>query len=141
MSASISKVKGHNMPTSHETDKLERFHIKTSHDSIFKDGMFNRHQLQKNNGLFLPHYFENILICSQKQNVNNVGILIITFFMMKEPPICPIFFKIFYLLINKRCVYPFFPIRVVLMRFFYAKCQYIKVMREREKGDTVQSIK
>lgn len=119
MSASISNVKGHNMPTSHETDKLERFHIKTSHDSIFKDGMFNRHLLpKKNNGLFLPHYFENILICSQKQNVNNVGILIITFFMMKEPPICPIFFKTFYLLINKRCVYPFFPIRVVLMRFF-----------------------
>lgn len=56
MSASISKVKGHNMPTSHETDKLERFHIKTSHDSIFKDGMFNRHLLpKKNNGLFLPH--------------------------------------------------------------------------------------
>lgn len=43
MSASISKVKGHNMPTSHETDMLKRFHIKTSHDSIFKDGMFNRH--------------------------------------------------------------------------------------------------
>lgn len=47
MSASISNVKGHNMPTSHETDKLERFHIKTSHDSIFKDGMFNRHLLPK----------------------------------------------------------------------------------------------
>lgn len=47
MSASISNVKGHNMPTSHETDKLERFHIKTSLDSIFKDGMFNRHLLPK----------------------------------------------------------------------------------------------
>lgn len=60
--------------------------------------------------------------------------------MMKEPPICPIFSKIFYLLINKRCVYPSFS-RVVLMRFFYAKCQYIKVRREKEKGDTIQSIK
>lgn len=66
----------------------------TSHDSIFKDGMFSRHMLKKkNNGLFLPHYFENILICSQKQNVNNVGILIITFWWWRNLLYAPYFPK------------------------------------------------
>lgn len=61
----IFNVKGYNMLIFYEIDKLERFYIKISYDSIFKDGMFNRYLLlKKNNGLFLFYYFENILICS-----------------------------------------------------------------------------
>lgn len=43
----IFKVKGYNMLIFYEIDKLERFYIKISYDSIFKDGMFNRYLLLK----------------------------------------------------------------------------------------------
>lgn len=36
MSASISKIKGHNMPTSHETDMLKRFHVKPAMTAYLK---------------------------------------------------------------------------------------------------------
>lgn len=43
----IFNVKGYNMLIFYEIDKLERFYIKISYDSIFKDGMFNRYLLLK----------------------------------------------------------------------------------------------
>lgn len=43
----IFNVKGYNMLIFYEIDKLERFYIKISFDSIFKDGMFNRYLLLK----------------------------------------------------------------------------------------------
>lgn len=43
----IFNVKGYNMLIFYEIDKLERFYIKISYDSIFKDGMFNRYLLFK----------------------------------------------------------------------------------------------
>lgn len=43
----IFNVKGYNMLIFYEIDKLERFYIKISYDSIFKDGRFNRYLLFK----------------------------------------------------------------------------------------------